>query len=328
MATNGVCENLRDCYSTTDPRSNKDLAKQLHGKNILIAGGGRGIGRTTAEFFSHCSPKSISICAIEQHEVDEVTKLCKSVDCSISTKARSIDVRDVVAVKDFVHEVVTDFGGIDILVMNAGRPPQWLPVSEGDPELWWDGVEVGIRGSYNFSRYVLPVMQKQKSGSILLTASMGAHGNAGYSSYTMAKLGMLRLAEILHVENFKQYNIKAFAVTPGAVATRMYTDFKDALEGKSKPGSYIIEGAEGEQKSVAVAMEHFGHIKQWDAPEMAAGMMTVLASGQLDFLSGRFVDSSVRIEKYLDQKDTIVQQDLYRVRMNAGQDGLIPVLKN
>ncbi|KPI42121.1 Dehydrogenase/ SDR family member 4 [Cyphellophora attinorum] len=285
MATNGVSGRLHDCYASTDPRTNKDLVKTLSDKNVLM---------------------------LEANEVEEVAKLCKGTDGRIGTKTRALDVRDAVAVKDFVHEVVSDFGGIDVLIFNAARPPQWLPLSEGSPELWWESVEIGIRGSYNFSRYVLPVMQKQKSGTIILVGSMGAHGNAGYSSYTTAKLGILRLAEIIHAENFKEYNIKAFC---------------DASEGRFEPGSYIIRGAEGEEKSVAIAMEHFGHITEWDKPEMGAGMMTVLCSGRLDFLSGRFIDSGLKVETYLQQKQEILEQDLFRVRLNAGSDGLIPTLK-
>ncbi|KAF2731712.1 NAD(P)-binding protein [Polyplosphaeria fusca] len=297
MASNAVEERQRTCYASTDPRTNKELAKTLNGKNILIAGGGRGIGKTMAEFFSNCSPVSISLAALEQDEIDEVAKLCKTTNPSIKTKTQALDVRDTAAVEAFVEATVKAFGGVDVAIMNAGRPPQWLPLSEGDPSLWWHSVEVGIRGSYNFARYVLPVMQTQKSGTFILTASGGAHGNAGYSAYTTAKLAMVRLAEIVHAENFKEYGIKAFAISPGAVPTRMYTDFKDKSEGRA-----------------------------WDAPELSAGMAVVLSSGKLDFLSGRYVDCGVKVEKFVEQKDSILSEDLHRVRLNAGLDGLLPTL--
>lgn len=328
MTINGASTKVRDCYASTDPRTNKEMAQQLSGKHVLIAGGGRGIGQSMAEFFSHCSPKSISICALEQHEVNHVGKLCRNINSSIQIKNRAVDVRDAEAVQAFVEDVVHDFGGIDVCIMNAGRPPQWLPLSEGDPGLWWQSVEVGIRGSYNFARYVLPVMQKQGGGTIILTASNGAQGNAGYSAYTTAKLAMVRLAEIIHAENFQQHKIRAYAISPGAVPTRMYTDFRDNSEGRAVANSYIIDGAEGETKSVAIAMEHFGHITQWDTAEMSAGIACVLASGQLDFLSGRFVDCSTTVEAYLQQRDSIVNDDLYRIRLNAGTAGLLPVLKD
>jgi NAD(P)-dependent dehydrogenase (short-subunit alcohol dehydrogenase family) len=327
MVVATIDERVRDCYATTDVRKNKELASQLHGKNVVIFGAGRGIGQTFAEFFSHCTPKSISVCALEQDEVDRVAEACRGIDGSIATKTRALDVRDAAAVKAFIEDVVKSNGSIDIAIMNAGRPPQWLPLSEGSPDLWWHSVEVGIRGSYNMARYALPIMQAQHSGTVIFTASAGAHGNAGYSAYTTAKLAMVRLAEIVHAENFREHNIKAFAVSPGAVPTRMYTDFRDAAAGKKVDGSYVVESAEGEEKSVKIAMEHFGHIKQWDTPEMSAGMVAVLCSGQLDFLSGRFVDCAIKVEKYLQEKQTILEEDLYRIRLNAGTQGLLPRLE-
>jgi NAD(P)-dependent dehydrogenase (short-subunit alcohol dehydrogenase family) len=131
---------LHDCYHSTDPRANKDLAQKLNGKNVLIAGAGRGIGRACAEFFSYCSPKSVSLIALEKDQVEETARICKEICGSLGTKTGVFDVTDPRAVKDFVAEVDQEFGSIDVLLMNAGRPPQWLPVAEGDPDIWWDTV--------------------------------------------------------------------------------------------------------------------------------------------------------------------------------------------
>ena len=180
---------LHDCYHTTDPRVNKDLASKLNGKNCLIAGAGRGIGRACAEFFSYCSPKSLSIVALEKDQVEETATICKDIFPGLKTKTGVFDVTDPKAVKKFVEEVDSEFGGVDVLLMNAGRPPQWLPVAEGDPDIWWDSVEVSLRGAYNFTRYVVPIMQRQKGGRIVFTSSAGAHSNKGISAYIMGKVG-------------------------------------------------------------------------------------------------------------------------------------------
>jgi NAD(P)-dependent dehydrogenase (short-subunit alcohol dehydrogenase family) len=204
---------LHDCYYSTDPRVNKELAEKLTGKNVLIAGAGRGIGRACAEFFSYCSPKSISLVALERDQVEETAKICKGIHQQLETKTGVFDVTDPKAVREFVAEVDKNFGSVDVLLMNAGRPPQWLPVAEGDPDIWWETVEVGLcpclrvgvigkdvltdrlpycqvslRGAYNFTRYVVPIMQKHKSGRIIFTASAGAHSNKGISAYIMGKV--------------------------------------------------------------------------------------------------------------------------------------------
>lgn len=316
---------LHDAYFSTDTRVNKDLAKELEGKNVVITGAGRGIGRACAELFSHAPIKSLSIVALEQDEVDETATICRGINKSLLTKAQALDVKDAAAVKRFLDEVDHEFGGIDVALMNAGRPPQWLPTSEGDPDIWWDTVEVSLQGSYNFSRYALPIMQKKGHGRIIYTASAGAHANRGMGSYIVAKLGIVRLAEIIHAENHGVNDIKAFAIHPGNIRTRFYHDFKDKVEGHSKSRSYIVDNAEGEDKSARTAVSFLDQGTS-DTPYMAAGMVNVLASGRLDFMSGRYVDCSIRVEDLLAQQDTIVKEDLYRVRLNAGKGNLIPVL--
>jgi NAD(P)-dependent dehydrogenase (short-subunit alcohol dehydrogenase family) len=209
--------------------------------------------------------------------------------------------------------------------MNAGRPPQWLPVSEGDADIWWDTVDVSLRGAYNFSHFALPTMQRQNGGRIIFTSSAGAHANRGVSSYIVAKLGMVRLAEIIHAENFEKHNVKAFAIHPGNVATRFFHDFKDKAEGHTKERSYLKDGRESEERSAQNATNFFKDAT-WDTPYMAAGMVCVLSSGQLDFMSGRYVDCSLKVEGLVEQSKSIVQNDLYRVRLHAAEGKLIPNL--
>lgn len=314
---------LHDCYFDTDPRINAGLAERLNGKNVVIAGAGRGVGRACAELLSHGKLKSLSITALEQDEIDETAEICKSNDPDLRIKTGAFDVQDPAAVKQFLEEVDHEFDGLDVVLMNAGRPPQWLPTAEGDPEIWWDTVGVSLRGAYNFSRYALPVMQKKHDGRIIFTSSAGAHANQGISSYIAAKLAMIRLAEIIHVENYEDHNIKAFAIHPGAIQTRFYHDFKDKAEGRTKERSYIVPGADGEDKSAQAAVK-FLDSGTFDTPYMAAGMVSVLSGGQLDFMSGRYVDCSIKIEEYLEQRGSIAKEDLYRIRLNAGNGRMIP----
>jgi NAD(P)-dependent dehydrogenase (short-subunit alcohol dehydrogenase family) len=316
---------LHDCYFETDPRINTNLAKQLSGKNVVIAGAGRGIGRACAELLSNGRLGSLSITALEKDEIDETARICKCNDPDLRIKTGAFNVQDAPAVKQFLLEVDREFDGLDVVLMNAGRPPQWFPTAEGDPEIWWDTVGVSLRGAYNFSRYALPIMQKKRDGRIIFTSSAGAHANQGISSYITAKLAMVRLAEIIHVENFKDHNIKAFAIHPSAIQTRFYHDFKDKAEGRTKARSYIVAGAEGEDKSAQAALKFLDQ-GTFDTPYMAAGMVSVLSTGQLDFLSGRYVDCSTKVEEYLEQHDSIIGEDLYRIRLNSGNGRLIPLV--
>ncbi|OAP54736.1 hypothetical protein AYL99_11184 [Fonsecaea erecta] len=314
-----------DCQPATDPRRNQELAAAFKDKNVVIAGAGRGIGRATAEFFAHTAAKSLSLMALELQEVDETVSLCKKINPKLLTKTAAFDVKDYTKVQQFIDEVDQEFGGIDVVFANAGRPPQWLATWESDPTVWWDTLAVSLQGGFNFARAVLPIMRREKGGRIVFTSSAGAHVSNGMGSYALGKLGLVRLAEILHHEN-KDHNIKTFAIHPGAIPTRFFTDFKEASEGNIKEGSYVSKTLPGEEKSANIAVNFFRDVT-WDTPQMPAGYVVLLSSGQLDFMSGRYVDCSRKVEAYLADKDKIMAKDLHRVKLVVDSDWFIPPAK-
>ncbi|KAL1891485.1 hypothetical protein Sste5346_007576 [Sporothrix stenoceras] len=269
--------NEHDCYYETDPRQNHELASSLKGKNIVIAGAGRGIGRTCAEFLTHASARSLTLVALELNELEDTAEACRRINKDILIKVAAADVCDAGRAEDILAQVDRDFGGVDVLLMNAGRPPQWLPTAESDPAIWWSTVSVSLQGAFNYSRFALPTMQRKKGGSIIFTSSVGAHSNFGMASYTIGKLGMDRLCEILHQENFKEHNIKVFAYNPGCVRTRFFTDFVDFLDDKPIEGSYVVKGIPGERQSAATAKKTLSGAT-FDTPELAAGLVTALVA--------------------------------------------------
>lgn len=302
-----------DCQFASDPRINKDLGALLNGRHVLIAGAGRGIGRATSEFFAHTAAKSLSLMALELSEVDETARICRKINPNLLTKTAAFDVRNYDKVQQFIDEVDREFGRIDVLFMNAGRPPQWLGTHESDPQVWWDTLAVSLQGGFNFSRAVLPIMRREKGGRIIFTASAAAHVSSGMSSYALGKLGLVRLCETLHNEN-KAFGIQTFAIHPGAIPTRFFTDFRDAAEGNIKDGSYVSQTLAGEKKSAETATYFFKDV-HWDTPQMPAGLVVVLASGQMDFMSGRYVDASRKIEDYIADREKITAKDLHRVKL-------------
>lgn len=169
-------------------------------------------------------------------------------------------------------------------------------------------------------------MKKQKlGGRIIYTSSSGAHLNSGMGSYIVGKLGQVRLAEIIHAEN-KNDNIKCFAFNPGCIKTRFYLDFEDEVEGREKrDGSYVTENVMGEKESAEMAVRTLKDA-EFDTPYMAAGLVTKIATGELDFMSGRYLDAAVDVQRYIDLKEEIVSKDLCRVRLNEGDGELVPKL--
>ncbi|KAH7020484.1 hypothetical protein EDB80DRAFT_634005 [Ilyonectria destructans] len=312
-----------DCYYLTDPRQNPELASALAGQNVVIAGAGRGIGQACANLLAHASPRSLTLVSLELDEVDNTAESCRRIKPDLLIKTAAFDVCDAERVSQLMTEVDRDFGGVDVLLMNAGRPPQWLPTAESDPKLWWDTVAVSVQGAFNFSRYALPTMQRKRGGRIIFTASDGAHRNVGMASYIIAKLGMVRLCEILHQENFKEFDIKVFSIHPGCVRTRFMTDFEDFLNEKPREGSYLHNDVPGERQSAEIATKTLTGVT-FDTPELAAGLVVTLASGKLDFMSGRYVDSTRNIAKYMAERESILAEDLHRVKLHLGQGVFMP----
>ncbi|CZR63696.1 uncharacterized protein PAC_13593 [Phialocephala subalpina] len=317
---------LHDCNHSTDPRTNPDLAKALRGQNAIVAGAGRGVGRAISEMLVYASCASITLLALEKEEVEETARICKQINPDIKTKSAVVDVTDFTSVERIVKEIVEEFGSIDVLAMNAGRPPQWLPVSDSDPKIWWDTVSISLQGAFVYTRAVLPIMKKQaKGGRIIYTSSSGAHLNSGMGSYIVGKLGQVRLAEVVHKENWEE-GVRCFAFNPGCVKTRFYTDFEDEVVGREKRvGSYVQEEVEGEKESAEMAVNTLKDAT-FDTPYMAAGLVTALAAGELDFMSGRYLDAAVDIQNYIDREEEIVSKDLCRVRLNLGNGELEPRL--
>ena len=135
--------------------------------------------------------------------------------------------RDAAAVESFIIDAAEWSGnGVDVVCCNAGICPPLQPISETDPRRWWMGLEVNLKGPCLFSRFILPIMQKQRSGYIVFTASRAAvSADPDMSSYQISKLAVTRLAECIDVEN-GQYGIKSFAIHPGGVVTRLLTDIE------------------------------------------------------------------------------------------------------
>ena len=315
-----------DCYAATDPRINRDLATGLSGKNVVIVGAGSGIGRASAEFIAHAGAKSLACLGLELEDVEETARICRAIDNQCHIVARAVDNKNFEQVQDQVNRLEKDFDGVDVLFMNAGRPPQWLVTAESDADVWWDTVAVSLQGSFNFARAVLPSMQQKRAGRIIFTASSAVHMKNLMSSYVVAKLGQVKLAEIIHAENFKAFGIRCFAIDPGCVKTRFFTDFEDEVLGnKRREGSYTNKGGPLEQKS---ARNVYTTLKDmnFDTPYLAAGLFTFLAAGKMDSLSGRLFNANVDVQSYLDREEEILRDDLCRSKMNYGQGVSLPRL--
>lgn len=192
--------------------------KLLEGKTALITGAARGIGKALALKFA---AEGANI-AFTDLVIDENGKQTEAELQALGVKAKGYasNAADFNQTKEVVGEIHKEFGRIDILVNNAGITKDGLMMRMTEQQ--WDAViAVNLKSAFNFINAVLPIMLRQKSGSIINMASVvGVHGNAGQSNYAASKAGLIALAKSI-AQEVGSRNIRANAIAPGFIETAM-----------------------------------------------------------------------------------------------------------
>ncbi|MBM3944351.1 MAG: SDR family oxidoreductase [SAR202 cluster bacterium] len=203
---------------------------ELRGKVAIVTGAGQGMGRACAERLAAAGASIV----VNDINLEAAMKVAKALHGS---GAQAIAVQgDVVKKADadrMVAEALKKFGGINVLVNNAGvlRP---TPVIDIEEEEWDWVIDVNLKGTYICSRAVLPAMRKAKWGRIVNFSSTAGkkHSTVGGAHYTAAKAGILGFTRHLAREEARN-GITVNSVCPGLINTEMVTDtvgMKRALE--------------------------------------------------------------------------------------------------
>ena len=217
--------------------------KLLEGKTALITGAARGIGKAIALRFA---AEGANI-AFTDLVIDENGLATQAEIEALGVKAKGYasNAADFNQTKEVVAEVAKDFGSIDILVNNAGitKDGLMMRMTEGQ----WDAViNVNLKSAFNFVNAVLPVMLRQRSGSIINMASVvGVHGNAGQSNYAASKAGLIALAKSI-AQEVGSRGIRANAIAPGFIETAMTAQLPDAVREEWKKKIPLRRGGQVE----------------------------------------------------------------------------------
>ena len=192
--------------------------KLLEGKTALITGAARGIGKALALRFAQ-NGANIPFTDLVIDENAEQTKR-EIEELGVKCAAYASNAADFAQTAEVVDKIKVDFGHIDILVNNAGitKDGLMLRMTEGQ----WDAViNVNLKSAFNFIHAVLPLMMRQRKGSIINMASVvGVHGNAGQANYAASKAGLIALAKSI-AQEVGSRGIRANAIAPGFIETAM-----------------------------------------------------------------------------------------------------------
>lgn len=217
--------------------------KILEGKTALITGAARGIGKAIAIRFAQ---EGADI-AFTDLVIDENGKKTEEEIKALGVKCKGYasNAADFAQTAEVVKEVVADFGRIDILVNNAGITKDGLMMRMTEQQ--WDAViAVNLKSAFNFIHATVPVMMRQRGGSIINMASVvGVHGNAGQSNYAASKAGLIALAKSI-AQEVGSRGIRANAIAPGFIETAMTAALPDEVREEWKKKIPLRRGGQVE----------------------------------------------------------------------------------
>ena len=184
----------------------------------IVTGGGQGIGFTVAQRML-ASGGTVVIWDIDQSLLDKLPELLDAGEDRLL--ALNVNIGDLPAVEKGVAAVIKNFGKIDVLINNAAIVGPNAPTWEYSAQDFMDVVHIGLIGTFNVSRTVVPHMIAANYGRIVNVSSVaGKEGNPGASAYSSTKAAVLALTKSLGKE-LASYDISVNAVTPAVAKTKM-----------------------------------------------------------------------------------------------------------
>jgi len=168
----------------------------LTGKTIIITGASRGIGAATVR---HLAELGANVVAAARSEAALTELVAEVTTAGGKAIAQACDVADEGDVRALVDRAVTEFGGLDVLVNNAGLIDPIARIEDSDPAAWSQIVDVNLKGVYYGMRHAIPAMAGD--GTIINISSGAATGALeGWSHYCATKAAVLSLTKCGHKE--------------------------------------------------------------------------------------------------------------------------------
>lgn len=234
---------------------------KFEGQVALVTGATRGIGAAIALELAHKGLKVVGTATTE----DGATRIQHALAEFPGCTGRVLDVTDGVVLEALVDAVVKEYGGLHVLVNNAGITRDTLAMRLKDED--WDAVlDTNLKAVFRMSRSVLRTMMKQRYGRIIsITSVVGASGNPGQANYAAAKAGVAGMTRALARE-LGSRNITVNCVAPGFIETDM------------------TAGLPEEQQKALLNQIPLGHLGK---PSDIAHAVAYLASPQAGYVTGQ-----------------------------------------
>lgn len=270
---------------------------RLAGKVAVVTGGASGLGLATVLRF--CAEEA-RVVAVDLNAESGKAMLAAADEAGVSDAVRFVvaDVSDEDDVAGAVGTAVEEFGGLDVMVNNAGVGGAFGPISEIEVEDWDYTFAVLVRGVFLGIKHAARVMSRQAGGSIINIASVaGLSGGAGPQAYSSAKAAVINLSRSIAVE-LAASRIRVNAICPGVILTPL-----------------LHQGREERMRELLPSVQPW---PDHGRPEHIAGTALFLASEDSEFLTGQAIS--------VDGGLTALGPDLgNRLRTRPGDAGLVGV---
>lgn len=241
--------------------TNQNAQPQEHSQLALVTGASRGIGAAIAKELAAQGYTVIGTATTEKgvQGIDEALAPFQK------GKGVVLNVNDAGAIDALIDSLVKEYGGLHVLVNNAGITRDTLAMRLKDED--WDAVlDTNLKAVFRASRAAIRPMMKQRYGRIInITSVIGAMGNAGQSNYAAAKAGVAGLSRSLARE-LGSRNITVNAIAPGFIATDM---------------THALPQAQQDALQAQIPLGRLGR------PEDIAHAVVFLASEQAGYITGQ-----------------------------------------
>lgn len=218
----------------------------LEGKNAIVTGGSLGIGAAIA---LDLAENGANVALNYRKHADEANAIAEKIK-AMGRKALAVQA-DVSSFEDasrMVENVREEFGGLDILVCNAGVNRDGV-IWKMAEEQWDTVLDIDLKGCFNYARHVAPIFKEQGSGKIVnITSINGLRGKFGQSNYSAAKAGVIGFTKALARE-LGRYSVNVNALAPGLIETDMVKQAPEKV--REMALAEIVLGRLGKPEEVA-----------------------------------------------------------------------------
>ena len=238
----------------------------LKGKNVIVTGATRGIGKEIALTLAQNGANIAMNYRNLNSEVEDLINEIKSFGVDVLAIKCDVSITD--EVDNFVKEVKSHYNTIDILVNNAGITKDGL-ILRMKEEDFDDVLDVNLKGTFNTTKAVSSIMVRQKYGKIInISSVVGISGNAGQCNYAASKAGVIGFSKSVARE-LASRNINVNVVAPGYINTDMTKNLPDKVK---------------EEIIKSIPMKKIGD------PKEVANLVLFLSSSLSDYITGQVIN--------------------------------------